>query len=127
MGTVYVTVEIGDPHGQESRPAEMEADTGFTYTAVPRRVLEDLGVVVRWVEPSMLADGSTQNLDVGQTTIRLGGKEFSTMVSFAEDHEPSLLGVTALEQALLAVDPVHGRLIPVPARRYWRDGRAKSQ
>ena len=74
--------------------------------------------MVRWVEPSMLADGSTQNLDVGQTTIRVGDKEFSTMVSFAEDHEPSLLGVTALEKALLAVDPVHGTLIPVPAKRY---------
>ena len=118
MGTVYVSVEIGDPHGQEFRSVEMEADTGCTYTAVPRKLLEELGVVVRWVEPSLLADGSTQNLDVGQTTIRLGGKEFSTMVSFAGENEPSLLGVTALEQALLAVDPVHGRLIRVPARRY---------
>ena len=118
MGSVYVTVEIGDPHGQEFRQVEMEADTGCTYTAVPRKLLEDLGVVVRWMEPSMLADGSIQNLDVGQTTIRLGGKEFSTMVSIAEEHQPSLLGVTTLELALLAVDPVHGRLIPVPAKRY---------
>ena len=92
MGSVSVTVEIGDPHGQQFRSVEMEADTGCTYTAVPRKILEELGVVIRWVEPSLLADGRNQDLDAGQTTVRLGGKEFSTMVSFAEEDEPSLPG-----------------------------------
>ena len=31
---------------------------------------------------------------------------------FAEDNEPSLLGVVSLEQAALAVDPLTGKLIP---------------
>ena len=118
MGTVTVTVEIGDPQGNNFRQVEMEADTGCTYTAVPRHLLEELGVTVRWREPSMLPDGTVQSLDLGQTVIRLEGKEFSTMVSFAEEGQPSLLGVTSLELALLAVDPVHGRLIAVPAKRY---------
>ena len=37
---------------------------------------------------------------------------------FAEEGEPSLLGVITLEDALLAVDPVNGELIPVVAKRY---------
>ena len=42
-----------------------------------------------------------------------------TTVIFAEEGEPSLLGVVTLEQALLAVDPVNNELIPVEAKRYW--------
>jgi hypothetical protein len=37
---------------------------------------------------------------------------------FAEEGEPSLLGVMALEHALLAVDPVNKELIPVVNKRY---------
>ena len=46
------------------------------------------------------------------TTIRLEGLEFPTPVIFAEEGEPSLLGVVTLEEAALAVDPLAGRLIP---------------
>ena len=47
-----------------------------------------------------------------EATIRLEGLQFHTPVIFAEENEPSLLGVVSLEQAALAVDPVAGRLIP---------------
>ncbi len=66
-----------------------------------------------------LADGSVETVDVGQTTIRLEGKQFITTVIFAEEGEPNLLGVITLEDALLAVDPVTNELIPVVAKRYW--------
>ena len=52
-------------------------------------------------------------VDVGRTLIRLEGKEFPTPVIFGDEGEPNLLGVIALEDALLAVDPVARRLIPV--------------
>ena len=69
------------------------------------------GVPVTRVERSKLADGSIKPLDVGDAAIRLAGKEFITTVSFADEGEPSLLGVITLEQALMAVDPVNGELI----------------
>ena len=93
-------------------------DTGSTYTALPRGILQALGVPVNRSVQSRLADGSLQTVDIGQTTIRLGGREFITTVIFAEEGEPSLLGVISLEDALLAVDPVNNALIPVVARRY---------
>ena len=96
----------------------MEVDTGSTYTALPRQMLETLGVPVDSSVPARLADGSRQMLEIGQTRIRLGGREFSTIVIFAEDAEPSLLGVVTLEEALLGVDPVNNMLIPVEAKRY---------
>ena len=118
MGTVITTIEVGDPQGRNLQRVDVEVDTGSTYTALPRGILQALGVPVNRSVQSRLADGSLQTVDIGQTTIRLGGREFITTVIFAEEGEPSLLGVISLEDALLAVDPVNNALIPVVARRY---------
>ena len=58
-------------------------------------------------------------LDIGWTVVRLEDQTFATQVTFAEENEPSLLGVVTLEDALLAVDPVGQRLVPVEAERLW--------
>ena len=118
MGTVITSIEVGDPQGRNFREVELEVDTGSTYTALPRQMLETLGVPVDTSVPARLADGSRQMLKIGETKVRLGGKEFTTIVIFAEEEEPSLLGVITLEEALLAVDPVNNILIPVEAKRY---------
>ena len=118
MGTVTATIEVGDPQGQNFQEIELEVDTGSTYTALPREMLQALGVPINRSEQSRLADGCRQTVEIGQTTIKLAGKQFITTVIFAEAGEPSLLGVITLEDALLAVDPVNNRLIPVEAKRY---------
>ena len=117
MGTVKVTIRVGDPRGLRFEDVEVTVDTGSTFTSVPRQMLQRLGVPIERPAQSELADGSVAPVDVGRTTIRLEGKEFPTPVIFAEEGEPSLLGVIALEDALLAVDPVSGRLIPVNVLR----------
>ena len=118
MGTVTVTIEVGDPQGRNFQEVEMEVDTGSTFTALPRQMLHELGVPVNRTAQSRLADGTVQAVELGQTTIRLAGNQFTTTVIFAEEDEPSLLGVVTLEQALLAVDPVNNELVPVVAKRY---------
>ena len=118
MGTVVVTIGIGDPQGQRFEELEVTVDTGSTYTAVPRAMLQRLGVPVERSLPSETADGRIVPVDVAHATIRLEGLEFPTPVIFAEDNEPSLLGVVSLEQAALAVDPLAGRLIPTHLLRY---------
>ena len=118
MGTVTVTIEVGDPQGRNFREVELEVDTGSTFTALPREMLHELGVPVNRTAQSRLADGTVQAVELGQTAIRLAGNQFTTTVIFAEEDEPSLLGVVTLEQALLAVDPVNNELVPVVAKRY---------
>ena len=113
MGTVKVTIGVGDSQGQRFEDVEVVVDTGSTYTAVPRELLQRLGVPVERSLPSEMADGRIVPVDVGRTVIRLEGLEFSTPVIFGEKGEPSLLGVVSLEEAALAVDPLAGRLIPV--------------
>ncbi len=118
MGTITVTVEVGDRQGSQFEELDITVDTGSTYTAVPRATLERLGVPVGRSLPSETADGRIVPVDVGETTIRLEGLQFYTPVIFAEENEPSLLGVVTLEQAALAIDPVAGRLIPTRLLRY---------
>ncbi len=117
MGTVVVTIGIGDPQGRRFENIDVIVDTGSTFTAIPRAMLQRLGVPVERSVQSELADGSNAPVDIGRTMIRLEGLEFPTPMIFAEAGEPSLLGVVTLEDALLAVDPVAGRLIPTKALR----------
>ncbi len=117
MGKLTVTIGIGDPQGRQFHDLEVTVDTGSTFTAAPRTLLQSLGVPIERQATSRLADGSTAPVDVGETVIRLEGHTFHTQVIFAADHHPALLGVVALEQALLAVDPVGQRLVPVEVMR----------
>ena len=118
MGTVITTVEVGDLQGRNFQRLEVEVDTGSTYTALPRELLQALGVPVARTVASRLADGSEKPAQVGYANVRLKGAELITPVIFAEEGEPSLLGAITLEDALLAVDPVNNELIPVAAKRY---------
>ena len=88
MGTVTATtIEVGDPQGRNFQEVELEVDTGSTYTALPREMLQALGVPINRSEQSRLADGSRQPVEIGQTTIKLAGKQFITTVIFAEAGE----------------------------------------
>ena len=118
MGAATTTIEVGDPNGQNFQELELEVDTGSNHSALPREMLQALGVPVEASVQSRIANGSLEMIEVGETKIRLGGREFTTPVIFAEEGVPSLLGVMAQEHALLAVDPVNKELIPVVNKRY---------
>lgn len=117
MGKLIITIAVGDQQRNRFEDLEVTVDTGSTFTAVPRATLERLGVPVERTARSRMADGRTVPVDIGWTMVRLEGLTIATQVTFAEEGEPPLLGVVALEQALLAVDPVGQRLIPVDADR----------
>ena len=104
MGTSKVTIVVGDSQGRQFEELDVTADTASTYTAVPRAMLQRLGIPVERSLPSETADGRIVPVDVGEATIGLEGLQFHTPVIFAEENEPSLLGVVSLEQAALAVD-----------------------
>ena len=112
MGTVKVIMGVGDPQGRRFEVIEVVVDTGSTYTAVPRQLLQRLGVPVERSLHSETANGRTLPVDVGRTAIRLEGLEFSTPVIFAEGGETNRLGMVSLGEAAHTVDPLAGRLIP---------------
>ena len=118
MGILKLTISVGNPQRTNFEEVEVTVDTGSTYTALPRALLAQLGVPVDVTLPSEASDGRIVPVEVGETVIRLEGRQFITPVIFGEPGEPNLLGVVSLEQASLAIDPVAGRLVPTNVLRY---------
>ena len=47
MGKLVVTIGVRDQQGRQFEDLEVTVDTGSTFTAVPRTLLQRLGVPVR--------------------------------------------------------------------------------
>ena len=112
MGAIFVTIEVGDVRRERLEAVEVMVDTGATYSQLPAVLLQRLGIRPQWEAEARLADGSITTDPVGEASFRLEGKTFFSPVTFGREGEPNLLGVVALETAMLAVDPVEQRLIP---------------
>jgi clan AA aspartic protease len=113
MGTFQVEIEIGDPQGERFEALPVLVDTGSTYTVLPRRLLERLGVRPHDRDKFRLADGRVVEEEIGRTWVRIEGREELTLVVFAGNGASSLLGAYTLEGLRLAVDPVGKRLVRV--------------
>jgi clan AA aspartic protease len=116
MGHFHVRVDVGDPAGARFVTIEALVDTGATHLSVPRDVLDRVGVVPEEEWTFELADGRKVPYPVAQTRIRIGERTLSSIVVFGEPGSEPILGVIPLESFGLAADPVHRRLISVPAR-----------
>ena len=105
MGTVTVTVQIGDPQGQRFPPSRNGGRHRLDPHRHPARVSSKSSESELTAgDPPDWPTGGIQPVEEGETRIRIAGMEFTTMVIFAEENEPSLLGVITL-------DPLK-RLIP---------------
>ena len=91
-------------------------DMGATYTVLPASTLRQLGVNPQVSSPFELADGSLRDFDIGETRVRVNGQDAATLVVFGEEDMEPLLAAYSLEGLRLAVDPVRGRPVSVPAR-----------
>lgn len=98
--------------GQRARDIEATVDTGAAYTTLPTRLLRQLGVAPMGKRRFLLADGRRIEMDYGEARATVDGESVATLVVFAEDDAPALLGACTLEGLALAVDPVEQRLVP---------------
>jgi predicted aspartyl protease len=76
-------------------------------------VLRDLDVEVMEERRFRLANGERVTRPIGQTWVKVDGRESITMVVFGDEGTISLLGAVTLEEMGLGVDPVAQRLIEV--------------
>ena len=116
MGIFSVPVEVGDPEGSRFERIEALVDTGATFTIVPAPILYRLGVEPRESGSFELADGSLRDFSIGETRVRVDGKEINSPVVFGDEAMEPILGAVTLEVLGRAVDPARRRLIRVP----WR-------
>ena len=115
MSLFYYPLSITGPNSEEFESVNALVDTGATFTVIPSAILRRLGVVPTETARFRLADGTSKELPIGETNVRIEGKQFSTTVVYGEDEGTALIGVYTLERAMLAVDPVGQRLIPSDA------------
>jgi clan AA aspartic protease len=123
VGTFTTSLEIGDPGARRWETIEVLVDSGATFTMLPRTLLERLDVRPRDKMTFELADGRSNEYDVGETAVRIGNRIRTTLVLFADDGLQPLLGAYTLEAFLLAIDPVNRRLVPVSGllKRFERE------
>jgi len=115
METFNVSIQIGDLAGQQFVEVQALVDTGSTYTVLPKEVLEQLGIDQEGQRSFELGDDRLVEYPIGYARMRLGEDQTIVLVVFGPEGIAPLLGATALEHLSLAVDPIHQKLIPVPA------------
>ena len=115
MGCFQYPIEIGDPAGQRFTQLNALVDTGASYTLAPASLLTWLGVARTETAVFALADGSQTELDIGETRIRINGRQATSIVVFGDEDAAPLLGAYTLTGLRLAVDPIAERLIDAHA------------
>ena len=113
MSEVRVDIVVVNPRtGARSEEITALADTGATLTVLPGEILLGLGIEKIRRVSLVLADGRRAQRDIGDAAIAVNGESVPSRVVFGEAGDAVLLGLTALEQLGLAVDPVQRRLVP---------------
>ena len=116
---VEVEVQIANPQRLELRTSvTLLADTGATYSMIPRTVLEQIGITLLERVEFEIADGRRINRDIGEATFFWNNNRGTSKVIFGEASDAAVLGVVALESLALQVDPYNKQLRPAKLLLY---------
>ena len=118
MGMIHVTTTVrntSDP--DRTWQGTFLVDTGASDCMVPRQHLESIGAKKMTTRTYELADGSEVEYDVAGVELEVLGDVVNTMAIFGPDDAEPILGVIALEQMGIEVDPRTQRLKRLPSLR----------
>jgi len=111
LGHTVAKVRLYNPHDL-SRCLDLEllVDTGSTYTWVKRGRLEKLGIRPMGRRRFRTIEGRVVEREIGEAIVECLGERATCIIVFAEEDDVEVLGVTALENLALEVDPVTKQL-----------------
>lgn len=116
MSTFTVPATLANPTRPDLRFAlDLLVDTGATYTLLPSEVVAELDLETPQERLAELASGERVTYRIGEVVLTLGNQRWTTIFLAGPPGCAALLGAVTLEQFGLAADPVHKRLVPVPA------------
>jgi aspartyl protease family protein len=116
MGLFQVKAKLANPADpKRSFEEDFWVDSGALYTFVPEDRLEEIGVGPLHARELVLADGRRQRRMLGEARITLPdlGETMTCPVVFAPVGSLYLLGVTALENFGVQIDPMARKLKPI--------------
>ncbi len=131
MGLTYVRIRLARDRESPAKTFRVLVDTGATYTMLPRRNLDALGVIPEDRVLVRLGDGRLMERHLGPAFVRYGRYAAWTQVLFGDPGDASVLGALTLEELRLQVDPRSQRLrevkvaLMVPALA-WEPAASKS-
>ena len=107
MGPTHVTVQLRNLPGTGTPyEADFLVDTGAIDCMAPDRALKAAGIEVEGRDVYELADGTVVEDPYGFARVRFMGAETVAQVIFGPEHCEPILGVVALENTGIGVDPV---------------------
>ena len=113
MGFTYVKVTVINPVSALESDVKLLVDTGAVLTAVPKEILESLGIKPIGKRKLRVFGGQVIERDVGAALIKYSEVQAGVTIVFAEGEDTPVLGATALEALGFQVDPVTKQLKPV--------------
>ncbi len=108
MGLTKATLKVKGRKG--ARQIELIVDTGSVYTWIPAETLEELDVPKDDFVDFTTIEGRRVRRPVGEALLGYNGVSRHCVVVFGRRGDASVLGVTALENLALEVDPVSRKL-----------------
>ena len=117
MGITHTTATIAAlDRSREPFEAQFLIDTGAVDCLVPASLLEKAGVEAQETDIYELANGETVEFPFGFAWMTFMGTRIIAKIIFGPEHAEPILGVIALEQAGLSVDPTTETLKRMRAR-----------
>lgn len=117
MGLTHVTTQITNL-GKTKAPFEAEflVDTGAIDCMAPANALKRAGITIEGKDSYELADGTSIEYPYGFARVSFMGSETVVQVIFGPSDCEPLLGVVALENVGIGVDPVSKTLRRMSAK-----------
>ena len=124
MGMFSVMVSVGNPSGGDQVAIEALVDTGASDSMFPASLLEHLHLEPRSQVDYTLADGTQVRFGRGQAVISIDDRDGICPVIFGpEGDDNCLIGGTALQILMFAVNPVNEVLLPTNRGRLGYGGK----
>ncbi len=106
MGITHVTTKVRSLAGRgKAYEAEFLVDTGAVDCLAPASRLKTAGIRPEGKRVCELANGSTVEMQYGFARIIFMGSETVTQIIFGPEQAEPILGVVALENTGISVDP----------------------
>ncbi len=112
MGITYIRGQVKGAKGKQAS-VKFLIDSGATYSVLPKRIWQAIGLKPKRQMTFTLADGTIIDRQVSEAHIRLPQGEAHTPVILGEENDQALLGVVTLEILGLVFNPFDRTLQPM--------------
>ena len=112
----YVSMTLKNPaHPAKSARIRFFVDSGTPISVAPGQVLTKIGLRPSGTQKFDLVDGSEIERPVGQAVFVYRGQERVSPIIFGEEGDSTVLGKATLASFGLALNPLRGELVKLPA------------